>query len=351
VSGETQWWGPGARNALLLSDNAEGVPHGFVRTARPLRSPVGDVDARWIVGGLTESVFFDTSSTNELRALSGAVATVRVRGEPGLTLGLARLVLAPVSGRGGLARHAPDALARWGAADRASADDSSRARDQLTALFGRWVFPQSGFEVYGEWARSELPRSLRELLAAPQRSQAYTLGAAQAVPLGTRGAVRAQLELTSLEQSRTLTDRPPVDDFYTSRAAPQGFTHRGRVLGAAIGPGGSSQWLAVDAFRGRWQGGLFAERVRRENDALYREYLANAFRHDVTVTGGARAAVRLPLADVRAELAYSDRINYLFQNGTANLGGFRTVDVHNVSLTIHVSPRPAGAGADFIRRP
>ena len=31
VSSENQWWGPGVRNALLLSNQAEGVPHLFRR--------------------------------------------------------------------------------------------------------------------------------------------------------------------------------------------------------------------------------------------------------------------------------------------------------------------------------
>src|ERR1035437_205388 len=32
VSNENQWWGPGIRNALILSNNAPGFPHAFIRT-------------------------------------------------------------------------------------------------------------------------------------------------------------------------------------------------------------------------------------------------------------------------------------------------------------------------------
>ena len=63
----------------------------------------------------------------------------------------------------------------------------------------------------------------------------------------SRDALRLQAEHTYLEKSATSRDRP-VGVYYTSRAVLQGYTHDGRVLGAAIGPGASSHWLAVDYF-------------------------------------------------------------------------------------------------------
>lgn len=38
---ENEWWGPGIRNAIVLSDNAPGFPHIFLRTSRPLMSRFG----------------------------------------------------------------------------------------------------------------------------------------------------------------------------------------------------------------------------------------------------------------------------------------------------------------------
>ena len=37
ASTENEWWGPGVRNALILSNNAAGFPKIFLRTARPIR--------------------------------------------------------------------------------------------------------------------------------------------------------------------------------------------------------------------------------------------------------------------------------------------------------------------------
>ena len=43
-------------------------------------------------------------------------------------------------------------------------------RDQISVLFGRWVFAPHGLEIYGEWARFEQPASFRDFLEFPQHS-------------------------------------------------------------------------------------------------------------------------------------------------------------------------------------
>ena len=57
--------------------------------------------------------------------------------------------------------------------------------------------------------------------------------------------LRIQTEITNLEPSSTFRHRTPFSS-YASQGVPQGYTHKGQVLGASIGPGASSQWLALD---------------------------------------------------------------------------------------------------------
>jgi hypothetical protein len=64
----------------------------------------------------------------------------------------------------------------------------------------------------------------------------------------------------------------------------------------------------------------------------------NAFRHDVSLTGGLRAGLRQRGLDARATLAVTERLNYLFQGGSFNFLGIGTVDVRNVSLAVSLSP-------------
>lgn len=341
VSGENQWWGPGARNALVMSNAAAGVPHAFVRTARPLRTWLGDVEARVILGTLTSSLYFTPPqpTSAEYRALSGAVVTFRPAAARALTVGAERLVLTPVRAAGAELGHALDVFyrnANLGTGDSLRRPSSS---DQIAGVFARYVVPSVGTEVYGELTRSELPRTLRDLLLAPLNTGAYTLGVAHAARLRQASSVAVRVEFTNLEQTRTYTDRPPPPDYYTGRAAPAGFTNRGQGLGAAIGPGSQSQFVGVDYYEPRWQLGAFAERVRNQNDALSRVFGTGLFHHDVTIGGGLRGGVRLPYLDARAELTANNRVNYLFQNGRANLFAIGTVDVSNYGLTLSLSPR------------
>ena len=336
VTASPEWWGPGVRNALTMSTNAAGVPRIYVKTTRPVRSRVGSLDARLVSGTLTQSRFF-SESANENRTLSGLVVQLAPAFDSTLTLGFARVVYAPVGPQASpftltLARSF-DALTRW-----ENVALTGQRSDQIMSLFARWVFPDAGFEVYGEWARMDLPRNVTELLTAGHHSAGWTMGFQWATPRRGGAYLRLQSELTYLEQSRVFPDRP-LPDFYAGVASPQGFTQRGQVIGAAIGPGASSQWLAADWMARRWQLGVFAGRVRWENDALYRQPRITFFHHDVSLLSGIRGGWRGPLTDFAAELTVARRYNYLFQNGRVSPGGFRTVDVGNITLALAATPR------------
>jgi hypothetical protein len=342
VSSANEWWGPAIRNTLLLSNNAAGVPRLFARTTRPLHTRFGDFEGRAMIGALTESPFFDYDQSNDTRSLSGLLVTYRPALDTGLTLGLSRLVMARATSNFGVVQHALDVVLRYEPlrreSDTTDTGASLQRTDQLFSLFARWVVPASGFETYAEWSRMELPRSIREYLEVPQSTQGYTLGLQWVDPRATDGFVRLQGEVTNLEQTQVLPNRPPPD-YYTGRAAVQGFTQRGQVLGAAIGPGSSSQFLAADWMAKRWQAGVFLGRTRTENDALYRLPFPLNTQHDVTIYSGVRGGVMMPRTDVSWELTVGRRMNYLFQSDYYLSTPAVAVDVQNVTLSFLVSPR------------
>ena len=341
-SAANEWWGPAIRNTLVLSNNAAGIPRIFLRTARPLASRFGETEIRLIAGDLTESPFFDLDNSNDARSVSGLLVTFRPAADSELTVGLARLVVAPLSSRNQLPSHAFDVLTRWETVR--SPDDqlpdgrSTQRTDQIFSLFARWVFPASGVELYGEWARTELPRSLAEFMEAPQSTQAYTFGGQHVQPAWRGAKLRLQAEVTNLEQTIVWPDRPTLD-YYAARAAIQGLTQRGQVLGAAIGPGSSSQFIAADWLASTWSAGLFANRTRNEEDALYRQLIPISTRHDVTLAVGIRGHKQTPHAYVSGELASSARLNYLFQTNFYQGNPVLATDVSNLSVTIRVEPR------------
>jgi hypothetical protein len=332
---EEQWWGPGVRNAILFTNQAAGVPHLFARTTRPLRTPLGGLELKWVAGGLQRSEWAPDTAA-EWRSLSAA--GVVLRPARGLSIGAARAVYADADGAGDALAGAPDAFVRWrGAGDTLAA----RPFEQMTSLFGRWVFPAQGAEVYAEWARYRLP-TLRQLLETPEHTQGYVLGAQWLRPAG-KGAVRVGTEFAFLERSPAFA-ASPEGSWYASAAVPGGYTHRGEPVGAMVGPGGSGQWFAADWLRGEGRVGAFLGRTRWANDAYYDtpgRQLSRYRGHDVSVYGGARAAFTLGVLGIDGEYRLERRLNYLFQNTS---GSWETrdqaVNVTNHSFQIRVSARP-----------
>jgi hypothetical protein len=342
ASAANEWWGPALRNTLLLSNNSAGVPRLFARTARPLRTRFGQFEGRAFIGALTESPFFDENQKNDIRSLSGLLVTYRPSIDTGLTIGLSRLVMARASSGLGVIPHLLDVVLQYQPiqpeADTNSTGQSYQRTDQLFSLFARWMFPESGFETYVEWSRMELPRSIGEYLEVPQSTQGYTIGLQYAQPHRNESYFRLQGEVTYLEQTQVLPNHPPPD-YYTGRAAPQGFTQRGQVLGAAIGPGSSTQFIGMDWMAREWQAGVFVGRTRTENDALYRLLSPTPVQHDVTIFSGVRGGARLPWTDVSSELTVGRRLNYLFHNEGLLGIPINAADIQNVTLSLTLSPR------------
>jgi hypothetical protein len=334
LTSEEAWWGPALRNSLVLSNNAGGVPRAFVRVVTSRWPRIGSIDAQLIAGRLTESLYFDTLTTNDLRALSGLRIEWSVGASRALRLGFARAVYSSIARRGNIADHALDAVTNWTRAE----GDCTACADQITSFFGRWIFPEAGLEIYGEWGRTLLPRRLSEFLTDPHETQGFTVGGQWVVRTNTRGQlVRLQAEATNLEQS-AIFGRVP-GDFYTGARAPQGYTHRGQIVGAAIGPGSSSQFIGGDLLRANWRAGLFVGRIRWEDDAMFRQRIPSYFHHDVSIFSGIRGGVGTRRTDIDAELSVQRRLNYLFQNGIFNPGGRGTVRIQNVTVALRFSPK------------
>ena len=344
LSNEQQWWGPGQRNALLLSNNAAGFGHLFVRTPRPLTSTLGAVEASYLLGTLTASRFFESGPpTNPARSISAAAVTLAPSGVSGLTLGVSRVVIASLDARVDVSAHVLDVFRSVPSPnDLPYADPTQiRGRDQLMSLFGRWVFPSDGAEVWAEWGRADQPESLLDFSTSPGHSQAYTIGAQFAKPLSARWSVGAEFEHTKTQQSGTFRERP-TGSWYTSRSVLQGFTQRGQILGAAVGPGANSQWLAMDVRDSLLSLGIFVGRIRWDDDALYTIARPNGnglCKHDVSLFVGARASRLMSRLELSASLNAQHRLNaYYGSTGLCFIDEQRS-DRHNLTLQFSVGPR------------
>ncbi|MDQ6736972.1 MAG: hypothetical protein M3Z30_04635, partial [Gemmatimonadota bacterium] len=297
----------------------------------------------WFVGALSESQYFDTTKTDDVRSLAAAIVSWQPVFQPNLTLGVSRAVYATATGYGDVPTRWFDIFANTGRPSNHLPSDSSLTpggRDQLFALFGRWVFPEDGFETYVEWARAELPNSFHDFVVDPTHSHAYTLGLQYRRPGPLdKPTFRIQAEVTTNEQSGDFKNQP-VGVFYTSRQVIQGYTQLGLPIGASFGPGGSSQFLAWDRV---WPSGTFGvtfNRIRWNEDVrsthTWPAYLGYC-NHDVSIIPGFRGGHNIPGGYLSGAVQMADRINFDFQN-ISGCQGPAKIDVHNTTLSISYSP-------------
>ena len=341
---ENLWWGPGIQNAITLSNNAPGFPHLVVESRRPWQTRAGTFDAQWMLGQLSSSEFFLTDSANLKRALNGVALAWTTPFDSALTIGLARLVMARQSGTTFPIGAGLDVLRTVGHPDTGPEPASTKGGglDQITSLFARWLLAPAGFEAYVEWARFEEPASLQDFLEYPGHSEGYTIGLQWAHRLsGLRGGplFRLASEASYLEPDPSLRLRP-VATTYTSRVIPEGFTQLGRTLGAAIGPGSSSQWLAAEVFARAWRLGPYLERIRWDNGTLFEPIVPEFKQQDVTLLAGLRGSVSWRSVNLLIDFAHATRFNYLYQSyvlGPSTTGGIDLVN-NTFAVTLSVVP-------------
>jgi len=343
-STENEWWGPGIDNALVLSNNAPGFPHLLLRSSHPLETVVGNVEFRWLVGGLTQSAFFDTATSNTGRSVSAAVVSIRPRGLENLSVGLARSVIGTSTGWSEIPFRWLEVLHNTGHPNDGAPYDSTLhpgGRDQLYSMFARWVLPASGAEIYGEWGRLDFPRNLRDLLVQPNRGQAYTLGLQWTRQAFTpTGRFNFRIENTSLEQVLAQRNRF-AGVWYTSRRVLQGFTNEGEVLGAAVGPGSSGQAVEFNYLSKSGYFGLEFGRTRYNEDVHQASPMVYYLRwcsHDVALQWGLHGGFSAPIGTLSIRSLFQNRLNAWFQGGHGCPRSDGMVDIRNNNLTINFSP-------------
>jgi hypothetical protein len=337
---ENEWWGPAIRNPIIMSDNAPGMPHGFLRTSRPLNTRLGIWEARWIAGVLQESNWWTKQvPEDDLRSLSSIAVTWQRSPQSGLTLGFLRSVFSVASSYGDVAGNAFDFIKNTGHPNAHALGDATMepGKDQLFSLFARWALPVYGFESYVEWGRTEFPVNLRDFLEQPNHTRGYTAGLQWVRPVATNSHVRVQGEVTNVEQSSTWQFRP-MGSWYTSRSVYQGYTNNGQLIGTGIGPGSSAQWVSADYYWGPWQFGGMLSRTRFDNDAYYifpvSISYSNQCAHDVSLYPGVRTSYSTRYFRMRVDYARGMRYNPFFQNRTSCNAGGAGSDRANKNLSV-----------------
>ncbi|MBC8086041.1 MAG: hypothetical protein H7Z40_02150 [Phycisphaerae bacterium] len=323
-SAAPQQWGPGQRGSLLLGAASTGIPRIFLRTSAPVATKFGVFDAVAFLGTVTESQFFDRNTDNDFRSLSAFGLSWSPGVASRFTAGMARGVMRTSESSQPKVARAGDAFAKAG-----------NGADELFSAFARVGRPEDALSAWLEVGRNRPGFGLRSFLTLPYDATSYIIGTRGTANVG-RSRLVVLAEFANLEQGEDIEGREPRD-FYTGAATPQGWTQRGRTIGHWIGPGGQAQFVSLDLVFASSRVGLFVERVRRDEDALFREYLAYPNRHDVSTEIGLRTAIVWHGQEFSLDGSIGKRINFEFQNAEY-LPSLRTVDVHIPRIRFSVTP-------------
>lgn len=352
-STENLYWGPGMRNSILMGNTAPGFAHVTLNTSKPIRTYIGSFEAQVVGGRLHKSGFppsllgdtathaaYATTKPEGWRYFSGVTLNYQPRWVPGLFLGMSRTYTTNQKDMGsGWRYYLPflEGLSKARVAVDSSSDDGI-PRDQMVSFFFRWVAPRAHIEFYGEYAKNDHNWDMRDATVQLDHTRAYTVGLRKLVPLENRWGGHLQLsgEVTQMAVSRTRGIRSAAP-WYLHHQVRDGYTNRGQMLGAGVGPAGNVQAVNISWINGLKQLGLQFERLVHNEDytvAILRETRRNWVDASVAAYGNWDWRQFVFNAHVQYIHAYNYQHNFVAPQDPTDFWGFTPQDKDNLHLRL-----------------
>lgn len=257
---QSPWLGPAWLNPMLGSNNAGTYPKFDIglrkqRIVIPgLNWNLGEIEGRIWAGYLSESDYFDTDSNNNHNMINGFAVAYSPSFIPGMTLSVNKIC-----------------LCKW--EDRSIKYfnpfyDSNELEDQKASFCIDWIFPQVGFEVYGELGIDDY--SYRKM-PNPFHTAIYTVGAKKTFSIIKKYGIFAELlfEWNNFEMSQDFQLQWKYMGYYSHSLISQGYTQNGQIIGAGSGYFGNSQYLGVKLYYKKGFINIFAHRNAPDNNYIY----------------------------------------------------------------------------------
>ena len=266
ASTANEYWGPASESPFLLGNNAPGFAHLFAGTDGPVDLGPIRLSLRFLAGRLDQSDYSLATWADRRRSISGVVVAGGIRQIPGLELGAGRLFenVWPDSGIGigDIIRPLFEGLLKSRLA-RTIGNGGDRPDNQLASIFARWVFPESGFEVYGEYGREDNAWDTRDLILEPDHDVSYLLGLQRAWKRPDSSRLVMRVEILNSAPSQLTQVRLQIPPYVHSPVV-QGHTQLGQILGAPSGYAGGATSVAVDWYEEWGRASVAWRRAMRE---------------------------------------------------------------------------------------
>jgi hypothetical protein len=207
--------------------------------------------------------------------------------------------------------------------------EDARKRDQMFSLFFRLLLPKENAEVYGEFGRNDHSGNMRDLLMEPEHSRAYIIGLRKIFAGFGKGYIELFAEFCTLQRASTNSLRAQ-ESWYSHYQVRDGYTHLGQVMGASVGPGGSSQTVSISHIKDNKKTGLLLERIVHDNDFYYAAFTPTRefWRHWVDYSVQLSRSWQQKRFLYEARLGWMKSLSYQWQPYT---------DLQNYHLTLSVS--------------
>ncbi len=333
VSTANEWIGPATEYPFLLGTNAAGFPHVFAGTGEPLNLGVARIHIRFAWGKLDQSDFSPvTGSTHfssrdesgTVRLATYATAIMLPAGIPGLELGIARFIHVPYRPGEPRGDFWKKPLKIVFLKNEYAQGDTAGFDNQLASAFFRWVFPHSGFEVFGERGYEDQFYDFRDLIQRPDHEREYMLGFQK-----TLNARPGSLDILKGE---LINYQYPAGSIYLHRPLFQGHTNRGQLLGAGAGvQTAAASTLSWTRYSSDDRTTVTLRRIVRADEGQYLTTgVVDPRSSDVIIAGGLERMRFGQRLDVGAKLEAMQDFNRNFSADVPNL---------NLQLTARLHPR------------
>ncbi|WP_297095239.1 capsule assembly Wzi family protein [uncultured Draconibacterium sp.] len=297
VSNENLWWGPGRRNSLLMTNTAPGFRHFTLNTISPIRTPVGSFEGQIVTGTLKASGYpppntdvkdhngmhFYSPKRQDNRYFNGMILSYNPKWIDGLHLGLIRsFQMYKKDMDNSFDAYLPVFSSFREKKLQEQAEDTEEGelsnhqkRESYYSFFMRYVWPEAHVEIYAEYGFADNHWDRRDFIVEMEHSSAYNLGFRKLLelPSAKNEVIQVGMEITRLAKNPESVLRGAQDTYqqgsktwYTGVGIRQGYTHKGQLLGAGIGPGSNLLSLNVGWNRGLKEIGLQLERYAHNQD-------------------------------------------------------------------------------------
>lgn len=344
ISTENIRWGPGLYNNLIMGNNAPGFLHGEIRTVKPVKTPIGYMEAQAIYGRLDSSGIEPVENVRQFaefwpgayvpkisetgRGIFAFSFSLEPKWIPGLFIGAAFSHYFYFKKADSLGKPFP--------AYPYSVNQPNGYGASLGSLFFRYKMPDDMAEFYGEIGRADKFASPFNLFG-DTIPLAYVVGLRKILPIQAKHKhfieFSAEVAHLQLPDPRLIfgTDNPfgipKTRSWYNHPSVRQGYTQYGQLLGAGIGPGSNSQNLSITWHAPRAKLGIHLERVIHNEDFYYYSHISGALglgipnMHWVDLTYGIHGMYRYGPILFSGEISKVSALNYKWVKADGLLDG------------------------------